>query len=369
MSQQKFPLGLHGSDWPGVVGSQDKKMKVVPMAEMVTAMAAARHGSNRINGVDLICAARTSDAPIFLGPDMKQAQFDAAVNHIGGYGLKVGTLVSPSWDEGCRPFGTRAQCQRFVDNVTETARIGDRLDRAGIRRGNLVRIDSGTECNHPSWTDNPEQAFETLIATLKRAASAASASGQQLVFEPEAPWPAMNTLAAVERVLREVPNIGLQLDMAHFLHLLSGTAGPEGRELPLDWSWTRPSDLQLAQAWDLELEGAWTRCAARVGKRVKDLHVAQSNGSIHGGGDHPPTGRHCHPLDRTGVVDVSKVAKLFLTDGGVPHGRLLNMTWDGCLIGEPEDRYALLTSGEFWNAVLVKMVEARDAAGYAPIAA
>lgn len=363
-------LSLNASDWPGVVGAEDPKMTAVPMEEMVSAIGSARVGNARFDGIDLILAAPTSDAEIFLGPGMTPAQYEAALDHLRGNGLLVGALVSPSWGEACRPFGTAAQCAEFVNNVAATAAIGMRLERSGMRvpGSSLIRVDSGTQCTDPSCR-NMDKVFERLVETLTRATKAARAYGQQLVFEPEAPWPWMNTIPAVERLLSAVPDIGVQVDLAHFLHLLCGTADRSTSILPADWSWTRPTETEAATSWDSELERAWKRVATKFGDRVLDLHVSQSNGTVFGGGDHPPTGRHCHPADPTGVIDVPAVAKLFLTSNGEPHGRLSSITWDGCMIGQPEDRATLLRSTEFWNAVLAMMIKVRDNAGYAPLAA
>jgi hypothetical protein len=89
-----------------------------------------------------------------------------------------------------------------------------------------------------------------------------------------------------------------------------------------------------------------------------DFHVAQNDGNVHGAGAHDKTGKHCPADDPHGKLDIVKCSGYWLEgakDRGIKH-----ICWDGCMFPN-----ATLHNPHTWNTILNKMIEVRNAHGWA----
>lgn len=367
-------IGILGADWPGIVGAEDKAMKAASRREMLDAICGAKlQDGTTFDGSSLILlpydpkAERDVLGDLALGASSDQ--INAAADELGVRKIKAGPLVSPSWGDPCCPFGDKSQQIAFTRAFRQSCEIGVALKERGVRTSNIIRLDTGT--NRLNALASSAGAFLRAVKTFRECAYIARDHDQRLAFEPEPPWTFMGTLFEVLQFLGEIGNedvVGIQLDTAHAIHLALGTANPAHRILPVEWTPTKPTEAEALAEWTATLDAGWAMLVDRLGSRVIDLHLAQSNGTIYGGGDHPATGRHCAVNDPTGIVELSKVAKMWLCDkSGQPHGRIHDMSFDGCMIGEAQDRHSLVTAVSFWKDVLKALDDARDFCGYTAI--
>ena len=83
--------------------------------------------------------------------------------------------------------------------------------------------------------------------------------------------------------------------------------------------------------------------------------------SVFGSGSHDKTGRHCTVNDPNGKLDIVKVAGYWMRgDDGEPTKAFQHICWDGCMFPN-----ATMLKQQTWNDILAKMIEVRDAHGWA----
>ena len=327
-------IRLHNALWPGLVGKVPGTHEPpLSLERMLDLTVAARVDGRGFDGVDL-----------FLGQphvDIGACEDDIRrlAERIAARGLRVGTLVAPVWPSagGGRALGDAGERQRFVAAVTGACRFGRILDDHGVRVDRLIRIDSAADAGE--FASDPAGHRQRIIATFAEAAAVAADAGQCLAAEGEVCWAGMATwrdmLAILEGVGRPEA-LGFQADLAHTYFYLVGAAGD-----PLVADPTDPA----------EFAAGYARMVAALGPWTVDLHIAQTDGTLHGGGDHAPTGRHCPPEDPRGRLDVVACARRWLLDDrGVPRPAIRHLCWDGCLFPN-----AVLEDPVTWTAVLALM--------------
>jgi len=144
--------------------------------------------------------------------------------------------------------------------------------------------------------------------------------------------------------------LGFQADMAHTMLFTMGYNAPEDRLLPEGFDWSRTDELAEAYAKVARVLRPWTL----------DLHIAQNDGTVKGTGSHDKTGKHCHPCDPNGKLDVVRDSGGWLRgDDGQPTRALAHMCWDGCMF--PNE---VMLKPKIWNDVLGVMIAVRNAHGW-----
>jgi len=87
-----------------------------------------------------------------------------------------------------------------------------------------------------------------------------------------------------------------------------------------------------------------------------DFHIAQTDGTVFGTGNHDKTGRHCPADDVGGKLDVPRCAAYWLLEpDGSPRDEIEHLCWDGCMF--PND---VLEDQETWNVILDLMIRTLD---------
>ena len=90
---------------------------------------------------------------------------------------------------------------------------------------------------------------------------------------------------------------------------------------------------------------------------TNDVHVAQTDGQVHGAGSHDKTGKHCLADDPNGKLDIVRCAGYWLKDAS-PRG-IEHICWDGCMF--PNE---VLETPQTWNTILDVMIKVRDDSGW-----
>ena len=95
------------------------------------------------------------------------------VDHIAGYGLKVGSFVAPIWGRagGGSAMGDADDRKRFLAAVRKACAIGQQMRELGIRPSGGVRIDSSTSVE--DWDKDPEGNTKRIAETFREAAKIA----------------------------------------------------------------------------------------------------------------------------------------------------------------------------------------------------
>jgi len=87
-----------------------------------------------------------------------------------------------------------------------------------------------------------------------------------------------------------------------------------------------------------------------------DFHIAQTDGTVFGTGNHDKTGRHCPADDAVGKLDVPRCAAYWLLEpDGTARTEIEHLCWDGCMF--PND---VLEDQETWNVILDLMIRTLD---------
>lgn len=360
-------LALTAPDWLRLVGVEDDDMDYVDLETMIKVIGSIDLSGRRFDGMCFLLREDQPNEDVFLGLKCTDAQYGATTDLLRDQKLKSSVLVSPSWGDHCCPFAVeQGPRDQFVANFEQSCDLSLRLESDGLGISDLIRLDTGTD--HLKVADDEvDGAYGRLSETFLRCDEIAVAKKRRAAVESEPPWFGINTLKNLKRffqALKAAKALGLQVDLAHFIHVLLGTANPEHALLPPDWSWKRPTDDSAAQ-WDATLIAAWQECVDAFGALMIDLHVAQSDATQYGGGTHPKTGRHCDTEDPNGVIDLLGISKMWLCDAsGAPNGRINGITFDGCMIGEAKDRAPLLSGKPFWTRVLKALVNVQTGCGY-----
>jgi len=340
MNENNYPK-LHNAMWPGVVGKGPDSEPVIGFDTMLELTAAAEVDGVKFDGVDLA---------LFEHIDINMSDDDIKrlADKVGGYDLKIGSLVAPIW--GGPAMGTREQRTQFVDMVRKSCHIGQKLKEIGIRPSGVVRIDSASSPH--DWAVDPVGNSKLIVQTFQEACDVAADYGEKLAAEGEICWGGMHswktmvdTLVAVNR-----PNMGFQADMAHTLLYLLGYNSPEDRILPPDFDWSDRKTLNEALKAVTKALRPWTI----------DFHVAQNDGTVFGSGSHDKTGRHCQALDPNGKLDVAHDAGYWLRDeNGQLTKAFRHICWDGCMF--PNE---VMTRPQTWNDILATMIKVRQLHGW-----
>jgi sugar phosphate isomerase/epimerase len=344
MAKNNYPK-LHNAGWPGVVGKGGGGEPPIDLDTMLDLTAAAEVDGEGFYGMDLFLHAPHVDI------DIDDDGLQQLAEKFRSRRLVVGTVVAPVWKEtGGRPAMDRSDgCNQFLVQVRKACRIAQKLTELDIRPYGNVRIDSATSV--ADWAKDPDGNTERIAETFGEACFIAEECDQVLVAEAEACWGGLHSYQETSKLLKLVNRpevLGFQADMAHVLSLALGINSPTGhRILPDGYDWEDKSVL----------DRALMQIAGELRPLTKDIHIAQSDGTIHGSGTHDKTGRHCVPTDPDRKLDITKHAGYWL-DGAKSRGTE-HICWDGCMFSNK-----VMMDPKTWNDVLGSMIAVRDAHGW-----
>jgi len=342
-SSNVFPK-LHNAMWPGIVGKGDEEGLEPPISldTMLEMTAKAEVNGVKFDGVDLFL----SDPHTSI--DISDDDLKALADKIGGMGFAIGSLVAPVWGPtgGGPAMGTDDERANFLGQVRKACAIGQKLSEMGARPYGVVRIDSASGIE--DWMKDPDGNTAKIVETFQQACDIATDHGERLAAEGEVCWGGMHSWRKMLDVFEQVDRkdtLGFQADMSHVLTFLLGrNAAGEDRLLEDGFSGE-------------QLDEAWTTVSDALRPWTTDVHISQSDGTVHGSGSHDATGKHCCVDDPNGRLDVVKHAGPFLQDAssrGIQH-----ICWDGCMFEN-----AVMTEQETWNKILAGMIGVRDAHGW-----
>ncbi|HEY9561839.1 MAG TPA: TIM barrel protein [Anseongella sp.] len=341
MSTNNFPR-LHNATWPGIVGKGPDSEPVIAFDQMLEFTAAAEVNGVKFDGVDVGLLEPHVNLDGGAGEARKLA------DKVGGYGLKIGSLVAPIW--GTPAMGSKEERAGFVEVIRKTCEFAKELENQGVRNYGVIRIDSAS--SPESWAADPSGNTKLIAQTFREACDVAADYGEKLAAEGEICWAGMHSWRAMLDTLDAVdrPNIGFQADMSHtFLYLL-GYNAPQDRILPEDFKW---EDREALTAGLKKLTSAlrpWTI----------DFHVAQNDGTVFGSGSHDKTGRHCLATDPNGKLDITHDAGFWLRDdNGELTKAVQHICWDGCMFPN-----AIMTKQQTWNDILAALIKVREQHGW-----
>lgn len=333
---------LHNAMWPGLVGKGGEGAEpTISLDRMLELTANASVGGQKFEGVDLFLFHPHTD------PDASDDAIRAMADKIAGKGLAVGSLVAPVWPGtvGSTAMGTAEDREKFVLAVKKACRIAGVLNRHGVRKYGVIRIDAAD--NPTNWAKDPQGNTRKIAETFREAAKVARDHGERLAAEGEICWGGMHSWRAMLDTLEAVgmpETVGFQADMAHTYLYLMGYNAPEHALLKEGYT-------------HAEFDAAYTRMTDALRPWTIDFHVAQNDGTVHGSGSHDKTGRHCQADDPKGKLDITRCAGYWLKDAtqrGIRH-----ICWDGCMFPN-----AVLEKQETWNKILGAMIKVRDAHGW-----
>ncbi|GAB4017272.1 sugar phosphate isomerase/epimerase family protein [Spirosoma koreense] len=340
MNENNYPK-LHNAMWPGVVGKGPDSEPVIGFDTMLELTAAAEVDGVKFDGVDLALFEH-------LDINMSDDDIKRLADKVGGYDLKIGSLVAPIW--GGPAMGTKEQRTQFVEMVRKSCHIGQRLSELGVRPSGVVRIDSAS--SPTDWDADPTGNSKLIAQTFREACDAAAEFGEKLAAEGEICWGGMHSWKTMLETLEAVdrPNMGFQADMAHTLLYTMGYNREQDRILPPDFDWSDRKALSEALRTLTNALRPWTI----------DFHVAQNDGTVFGSGSHDKTGRHCQALDPNGKLDVVHDAGYWLRDeNGHLTKAFRHICWDGCMFPN-----SVMTNQQTWNDILATMIKVRQQHGW-----
>jgi len=341
-----FPK-LHNAMWPGLVGKGPDSEPPIDLETMLNLTAAANVGGVKFEGVDLFLF----DPHVSI--DSSADDLKRLADQVASRNLVVGSLVAPVWPPtgGGSAMGSDEDRKNFLTQVRKACEIAKTLNRLGIRKYGVIRIDSAAS---PSdWASDPAGNQKKIADTFRQACDVADEYGERLAAEGEICWGGMHSWKRNVELLELVnrPNtLGFQADMAHTLLFTLGYNAPEDRILPEGYDWQRRETLDDALKTMTHALRPWTI----------DFHVAQNDATVKGSGSHDKTGRHCLPKDPNGKLDIARHAGAWLRDdaGNVTRA-LKHICWDGCMFPN-----ATMMQASTWNDVLGAMIAVRDAHGW-----
>ena len=141
---------LHNAMWPGIVGKGTPDSEpIIPLDTLLELTANAEFDGHKFDGIDPFVTSPHFD--IDSDPDAVKRMTD----HIAGYGLKVGSFVSPIWAGagGGSAMGSPEERQRFLSQVRKACEIGRQMRELGIRPSGGIRIDSSASVE--DWDKDP----------------------------------------------------------------------------------------------------------------------------------------------------------------------------------------------------------------------
>lgn len=339
---------LHNAMWPGVVGKGAPDSEpFIPLDSLLELTANAEVDGQTFDGVDLWLA----DPHISI--DSTPDEVKRVCDHIGSFGLKIGSMVAPIWGGagGGSAMGDADDRNRFIEQVRKACVIGKQMRDLGIRPTGGIRIDSSTSVE--DWDKDPEGGTRQIAETFREAGRIAEDHGEFLAAEGEICWGGMHSWRENVKLLEMVgmPGVvGYQADMAHSMLFVLGANAEKDRLLPADFEWSDTAALDAAYKQVADALRPWTL----------DFHVAQNDGTVFGSGDHEKTGRHCQVGDPNGRLDIVKHAGYWLRDdNGDLTKTMRHICWDGCMFSNE-----VMGNQETWNAILGAMIKVRDAHGW-----
>ncbi len=346
-STNNYPK-LHNAAWPGVVGKGTADSEpIIPLDTLLRLTANASVDGQKFDGIDLWLAAPHIEI------DSSKDDVEKVSEHIGGYGLKVGSLVAPIWGGagGGSAMGSKEDRERFLSQVKKAAAIGRQMREIGIRPTGGIRIDSSTSVD--AWDKDPEGGTKLIAETFREAGKIAADHGEFVVAEGEICWGGMHSWRENVNLLEMVDmpgTVGYQADMAHSMLFVLGANAEKDRILPKDFQWNDRKSL----------DDAYHKVADALRPWTLDFHVAQNDGTTFGSGDHEKTGRHVQVDDPNGRLDITKHAGYWLRDEkGNLTKTMRHIAWDGCMFPN-----AVMEDQNTWNKVLGQMIKVREAHGW-----
>jgi sugar phosphate isomerase/epimerase len=340
-ARKTFPK-LHNAMWPGLVGKGSPGAEpFLSLDTMLDLTVNANVDGQKFDGIDLFLF--DPHIPIDLSDDDVKKLADK----VAAKGLAIGSLVAPVWPGtvGDSAMGTPEQRAKFVLAVKKACRIANLLNKHGVRKYGVIRIDAADGPTH--WHDDPKGNTKKIAETFREAGEVARAHGERLAAEGEICWAGMHSWKNMVDLLEQTNmpgTVGFQADLAHTYLYLMGYNAPEHALLKEGYS---PAEFDAAYKTMTDALRPWTI----------DFHVAQNDGTVHGSGTHDKTGRHCPADDPNGKLDITKCSGYWLqgaADRGIKH-----ICWDGCMFPN-----AMLEKPETWNTILGAMIRVREAHGW-----
>jgi len=338
---------LHNAAWPGVVGKGGDGEPIIELETMLDMTAAAEVDGVKFDGIDLFLFAPHVDI------DASDDELKQLADRVGQRNLEIGSLVAPVWEPtgGGSAMGDDAQQAQFLQQVDKACRIAAKLRELGVRPNGVVRIDSAID--PASWSANPEANQARIASTFRKACVIATDHGQQLAAEGEICWGGMHSWKRMTELLAMVnkpDTLGFQADMAHTLLYMLGYNAPEDAMLTDDFDWSDTATFDTAYRKLTSALQPWTN----------DLHIAQNDATVKGGGSHDKTGKHCLPNDPNGKLNITKYAGYWLRNpAGEITKRFRHVCWDGCMFDNET-----MMQPQTWNDILAAMLDVRDAHGW-----
>ena len=336
---------LHNAMWPGLVGKGDGPGQEPPISleKMLALTAAASVDGQKFDGIDYFLFHPHTD------PDASVDDLRRIADKIAAHGFAVGSLVAPIWPGtvGDSAMGSPVQRGKFIDAVRKACRIAEIFNEHGVRKYGVIRIDSA-EFGVNTWREHAGPNTRRIAATFREAAIVAAGHGERLAAEGEICWAGMHSWKDVLDLLEQVDmpgSLGFQCDLAHTYLYLLGYNAPEYALLQPGYS---EAGFWAAYETMVEKLRPWTI----------DFHVAQNDGQVHGAGAHDKTGKHCPADDPAGKLDIVKCSGYWLK--GAAERGIKHICWDGCMFPN-----ATLENPHTWNTILRKMIEVRNAHGWA----
>jgi len=142
---------LHNAMWPGLVGKEaGTDHPPISLDRMLELTVGANVNGQKFDGVDLF---------LFhphLDPDASDDAIKAMADKIASKGLNVGSVVAPVWPGtvGGSAMGTEQDRKNFVLAVEKACRIAKILNKHGVRKYGIIRIDSADSPSH--WEADPK---------------------------------------------------------------------------------------------------------------------------------------------------------------------------------------------------------------------
>lgn len=339
---------LHNAMWPGLVGKGTGEGQEPPISfdDMLDLTAKAEVNGIRFDGIDFL---------LYLPHFNPQASDDDILriaDKVASKGFGVGSLVAPVWPNmmGDSAMGDSAAREKFLSAITFACRIAGILNKHGVRKYGVIRIDSAEFGAVERWRANPAANTTKIAETFRAAGKIAADHGERLAAEGEICWPGMHSWKDMLDLLEEVgmpETVGFQSDLAHTYLYLMGYNAPEHALLHEGYT-------------DAEFYAAYEKMVDKLRPWTIDFHIAQNDGHVHGAGAHDKTGKHCPADDPNGKLDIVKCASYWLKDA--PARGIKHICWDGCMFPN-----AMLENAKTWTNILDVMLSVREAHGWVPV--
>ena len=347
MAVHKFPK-IHNAMWPGLVGKGSPGAEdAINLDTMLDLTAGAEVDGVRFDGVDLFLFDPHTSI------DSTDDDLKKLAEQLTKRNLLAGSLVAPVWPPtgGGSAMGSEEDRKNFLTQVRKACAIAQMLNRLGVRKYGVVRIDSASGVEE--WTKDPAGNQKKIADTFRQACDIAESYGERLAAEGEICWGGMHSwkknVELMEMVNRP-KTLGFQADMAHTLLFTMGYNAPEDRILPAGFDW---KDRQV-------LDAALKKMTHALRPWTIDFHVAQNDATVKGSGTHDKTGRHCPPKDPNGKLDIAHAAGFWLRDdNGNLTKKVEHICWDGCMFPN-----AMMMQPQTWRDVLSTMLSVRNAHGW-----